>query len=361
MKVALVCPYAWDRVGGVQSHIAALREQLVERGHETIVVAPASFGAKVNGDIVRAGRSIAIPANGSMAPLSFGPGAAASVRFALTRFVPDVVHAHEPLIPSVSLIATSVARAPVVGTFHASAPASAGYRIARPLLTRAVRRLTEKTAVSDEARSLIERYFPGSYRLTPNGVDVQRYRDAEPADLGPGKTILFLSRLERRKGLETLLQACTRIRDLGARVVVAGTGPEERGLRKLARELRIDVTWSGRVPEDRKASLFKGADMYCAPALGGESFGIVLIEAMAAGTPVVCSDLKGFRAVAAGAARLARPADPGDLADAMRSVLTDPTTAHEMSVSGARLASMFDWARLVAGVESIYERAVSEG
>ncbi|MEA2487630.1 MAG: phosphatidyl-myo-inositol alpha-mannosyltransferase, partial [Actinomycetota bacterium] len=249
MKVALVCPYAWDRVGGVQTHIAALKEQLTARGHDVVVIAPASFGAHLNGGISRAGRSLGIRANGSVAPLSFGPSGAIAVRTALARFQPDVVHAHEPLIPSVSLMATTLAHAPVVGTFHASAPSSTGYRIARPVLSRAADRLAERTAVSDEARSLVETYFPGTYRLTPNGVDVAGFRDASAMDLGPGKKILFLSRLERRKGLEVLLQACTRIRDLDARVVVAGTGPEERGARKLARELGIDTTWLGRIPD----------------------------------------------------------------------------------------------------------------
>ncbi|MDQ3879295.1 MAG: glycosyltransferase family 4 protein, partial [Actinomycetota bacterium] len=261
MRIAIVCPYAWDRVGGVQTHISALRSQLAERGHDVIVVAPASFGVELNGSVARAGRSIGIPANGSVAPLAFGPGAAIGLKRVLSRCRPDVVHAHEPLIPSVSLIATQSSRVPVVGTFHAAADSSVGYRVARPVLARAAGRLSVRTAVSDEARSFISKYFPGTYRLTPNGVDFATFRDAAPADLGPGRKILFLSRLERRKGLETLLQACTRLRDLGARIVVAGTGPEERAARKLARELRVDVTWLGRVSDDDKPRLFKAADV----------------------------------------------------------------------------------------------------
>ncbi|MFN2594595.1 MAG: glycosyltransferase family 4 protein, partial [Actinomycetota bacterium] len=294
MKVALVCPYAWDRVGGVQTHVGALRDQLARRGHEALVIAPASFGANVNGSIVRAGRSLNIPANGSVAPLSFGPAAAAGVRSALSRFDPDVVHAHEPLIPSLSLIATTLSRAPVVGTFHAAAAGSVGYHVAKPLLERAANRLSQRTAVSDEARELVSKYFPGTYRLTPNGVDFAKYADATPKELGTGKKVLFLSRLERRKGIEVLLQAFTRLRDIDAQLVIAGTGPEERAARKLARELRVDAAWLGRVPDEEKASVFKAADVYCAPALSGESFGIVLLEAMAAGRPIVASDIAGY-------------------------------------------------------------------
>lgn len=323
------------------------------------MIAPVSFGADAGPSVMRAGRSVGIPANGSIAPLAFGPGAIASVRSAFARFQPDVVHAHEPLIPSVSLIAIALSRAPVVGTFHAAAPGSFGYHVAKPLLDRAARRLAERTAVSDAARELAQRYFPGTYRLTPNGVDVATFRDAPPADLGPGKKILFLSRLERRKGVETLLQACARLRDLNVTVVVAGSGPEERAARKLAGELQINTTWLGRVPDSEKASVFKGADVYCAPARSGESFGIVLVEAMAAARPVVCSDLPGFRSVAKGAAELVPPEDPGRLADALRFVLTDAGRAEEMSAASARVASMFDWRRLIAGIESIYERALS--
>jgi phosphatidylinositol alpha-mannosyltransferase len=249
----------------------------------------------------------------------------------------------------------------VVGTFHAAAEASFGYAVARPFLNKAADRLAVRTAVSDEARALVGRYFPGDYLLTPNGIELARYRDAAPSDLGPGRKILFLSRLERRKGLEVLIQACTRLRDLDPTLVVAGTGPVERTLRALARELRVPVRWLGRVPEDDKPGVFKSSDVYCAPALGGESFGIVLVEAMGSGVPVVCSDLPGFRAVGGGAATLVPPGDAGRLADALRAVLSDPDEARRMGKLGSRMAGLYDWERLVGHVEGIYDRALGVG
>jgi phosphatidylinositol alpha-mannosyltransferase len=359
MRVALVCPYAWDRPGGVQSHVSSLASALERRGHEVGVVAPRSgAGDKDHGEgVLFAGRTIPIPANGSVAPLAFGPAAAMAVRRALSALDPDVVHLHEPLIPSLSLLALMRAGRPSVGTFHAAARSSTGYLIARPVLDRAMRRLAVRTAVSDAARALIARYFPGEYVLTPNGVDTNRFGAAEPA-AGPGRNILFLGRIERRKGLEVLIQAMARLPDLGATLVVAGTGPGERRCRRLAEQLGIQTRWLGRVPAAELAGVYKSARVYCAPGLGGESFGIVLIEAMAAGVPLVCSDLDGFRAVAKGVAQLVPPGDPGRLADAIRAVVNDDSVARGMASAGLRVASMYDWNRLVAGVEAVYQRAL---
>jgi phosphatidylinositol alpha-mannosyltransferase len=249
---------------------------------------------------------------------------------------------------------------PSVGTFHAAAESSLGYQIAKPVLKRAARKLAVRTAVSDAARELVRRYLPGEYVLTPNGVDVARFAEAEPAEVGPGQKILFLGRLERRKGLEVLLQAMTRLRDSGIELLVAGSGPQERELRALAERLLVNARFLGRVDDTTKAALFKRADAYCAPGLGGESFGIVLIEAMSAGTPVVCSDLPGFRAVASGCAVLVSPGNAGLLADAIKRVLVDDSLAAKMGKAGERTASGFDWVRLVGNVENIYERAIGE-
>ena len=360
MKVALVCPYAWDMPGGVQSHVRSLAQQLRRRDHEVLIVAPRSKRGVAEEGIAFAGRSVPIPANGSVAPLAFGPGAAASVKRILEGSHPDVVHLHEPLIPSLSLLALLRTNIPSVGTFHAAADGSTAYAIAKPVLTRIAKRLTVRTAVSDAARSLIERYLPGDYVLTPNGVDVAAFAEAAPAEMGEGKKVLFLGRIERRKGLEVLIQAMTRFRDDDVELLVAGSGPEERELRALAERLLIRARFLGRVDDDLKASLFKRADVYCAPGLGGESFGIVLIEAMAAGTPVVCSDLPGFRAVAATSGVLVSPGHAGLLADALRRVLADDSLTERMGKAGALTASGFDWGRLVGNVESIYRRAAEE-
>jgi len=363
MKVAIVCPYAWDRVGGVQSHVRALAATLGARGHEVQVIAPSSLTLTHQvgggGNVKLVGRAVGIRANGSVAPVAFGPLAATGVRVALSDFQPDVMHLHEPLIPSLSLLAVWAGQAPAVGTFHAAADKSHAYRMSKPILARAMDRLDVRTAVSDAARDLIKSYFPGDYRLTPNGVEARRFAEATPLDLGPGKKVLFLGRLEPRKGLDILIQAMARLRDLDATLVVAGQGPEERSCRALADRLDVRTRFLGRVGDDELPRAYRAADVYCAPGLGGESFGIVLIEAMAAGVPVVCSDLAGYRSVASTAASLVPPGQSVALAAALRKVLTDPAEVARMQRANRRTAQMFDWDRLVTGVEAIYESALA--
>ena len=355
MRIALVCPYAWDRPGGVQTHVRSLARALRERGHVVRSFAPRLH--RVAGDEVHiVGRAIPVPANGSVAPLAFGPLTARAIGVALEEFQPQVVHLHEPLIPSLSMLALLRSDAPAVGTFHAAADGSAGYGVARPVLGRIAGRLRARTAVSDAARALVARYFPGDYALTPNGIDTSIYAAAEPADLGPGRHVVFLGRLERRKGLEVLIQAMTRLRDVDCDLVVIGKGPEERAARALARRLLVPTRFLGTIADDDKAAILKAADVYCAPGLGGESFGIVLVEAMAAGAPVVCSSIPGFKAVVGGAAAVVEPGEPGYLADALRRVLSDDGLADRMRAKSLQVSAAYDWGRLVGHVESIYER-----
>jgi phosphatidylinositol alpha-mannosyltransferase len=361
VKIAIVCPYAWDRVGGVQSHVRALGRTMRERGHKVQILAPSSMSLthELAGgeDVKLVGRAVGVPANGSVAPVAFGPLAATGIRVALRDLDPDVVHLHEPLIPSLSLLALLNTKAPAVGTFHAAREASLAYGATRPILKRAMKRLEVRTAVSDAARELISQYFPGDYALTPNGVEFDRFATAIPMDLGPGKKILFLGRLEKRKGLETLIRAISLLKDADVELIVAGTGPLEKSSRSLAEELGVDARFLGRVGEEELPRLYRSVDIYCAPGLGGESFGIVLLEALAAGAPVIASDLPGYRAVAAGAARLVPPGDPEELAHGLRSVLGDPDVGEEMRRIGSKLAGGFDWKRLATGVEAVYERA----
>jgi phosphatidylinositol alpha-mannosyltransferase len=361
MRIAIVCPYAWDRPGGVQSHVAALGAALRARNHNVTVIAPRLRRGMTSEDpgLRFIGRAVGVPANGSIAPIAFGPRAAAGVRRTLRSLRPDIVHLHEPLIPSLSLLALLDCPAPAVGTFHSARDESRAYSAASPILRQLVERLAVRTAVSDAARALVEQHFPGTYLLTPNGVDVDRFSAAQAEDLGSEKTVLFLGRVERRKGLEILVQAMTRLRDLQVTLVVAGDGPHGDRCRRLADRLSVRSSFLGALPEARKPGIVKAADVYCAPNLGGESFGIVLIEAMAAGVPVVCSDLPGFRSAAGTAAAFVPPGNAGLLADALRKVLTEQREAESMRAAGARSARMFDWSRLVPGVEAIYERARS--
>lgn len=360
MRVALVCPYAWDRFGGVQSHVRSLASALRARGHEVLVLAPAvAPEATPPPGVAYVGKAVPVPANGSVAALAFGPSVAAGARRALASFDPDVLHLHEPLIPSLSLLALRGSEVPAVGTFHAAAEWSFGYGVARAALAPSMRRLAVRTVVSDAARSLVTRYFPGDYVLTPNGIDASAFRGASPHSHTGGDSVVFFSRLERRKGLEVLIRALPALRDTGAALVVAGAGPEERRVRALAARLGVEAEWLGRIPDEDVAPLYAGAGVYCAPALGGESFGIVLVEAMAAGAAVVCSDLAGFRAVAGDAAVLVPPGDPAALADALRRVLADPDEASRMRAAGAEVAARYDWSRLAPRVEEVYDRALA--
>ena len=360
MRIALVCPYAWDRVGGVQSHIRSLSDALRARGHTVLVVAPSVGKVRSEAGVTIAGRAVPIPANGSVAPLSFGPVAATALRRALKDFEPEVLHLHEPLIPSLSLLALMEAAWPAVGTFHAAAESSAGYKLARPVLDKAARKLKVRTAVSSSAKALAATYFPGDFVMTPNGVDTERFATAESLEVGDPDIpkVLFLSRLEKRKGLEILIDAIARLDDLDTELVIAGSGPEEKSARSLAKSRGVPAHFLGRVEHDDVPRLYKAATVYCAPGTGGESFGIVLIEAMAAGAPIVCSDLPGFREVAAGPARLVPPGDPAALANALRSVLSDETERARMREDGTDRARLFDWQRLVRDVERLYEHAV---
>ena len=363
MRVALVCPYAWDRPGGVQTHVRALARKLTERGHEVLVVAPASRGRTTSDADYRVavdGRAVPVPANGSVAPISLGPRVAGRVGKELADFGPEVLHLHEPLIPSVSWIALRVSDVPAVGTFHAATESSLGYRAGRRILEGAAARLAVRTAVSPAARALISRYFPGDYVMTPNGVDVKRFSTAEPLDPGGKKKVLFLSRIERRKGLQVLIQAMAAQRDLGARLVVAGGGPRERSCKSLADDLLVETQWLSHLDDDDVARTYASADAFCAPALGGESFGIILLEAMAAGAPVICSDLPAFRAVAGEAALYAEPGNPAALGAALRRVLTDEEVSRSLVDAGREVAARHDWERLVGGIELAYEMALGK-
>ena len=360
MRVVLVCPYAWDRPGGVQSHIRSLAPALAKRGHVVSVVAPLSRRTQEPAPVDTfsthfLGRVVPIPANGSVAPIAFGPRAATRLKRLLVDLKPDVVHAHEPLIPSLSLLALRASEAPVVATFHAATESSFGYRGAGPWLRAQLARAAKRTVVSGAAHALVSKYFPGDYELTPNGIDFERFSRALPLDLGTKRTILFLGRLEKRKGLEVLIQAIASLRDLDVQLVVAGTGPRERSARSFARRLQIDAKWLGRLDDADVPRIYRAANVYAAPNLGGESFGIVLLEAMATGAPVVASDLEAFRSVAAGAALWATPGDPRSLASALRRALGGGPDIDTQVKAGQARATDYDWARLSEDVERLYE------
>ena len=309
MRVALICPYAWDDPGGVQTHIRELAESLLARDHAVTVIAPVRHGA-AQPWVSPVGRPIDIPYNASNAPIDPRPWSMKQVRETLRRFEPDVVHAHEPLTPSTSMWATLGASVPVVATFHSGASRSRLYDATAPVLRRIARRISIRVAVSEAAAAFAGSRIGGAFEIVPNGVDVSRFADAEPADLGAGTKLLFVGRLDERKGFPTAVEAFSKLAaerpDL--RLVVVGDGPDRSALDRLAPSVRSRVTMLGPVPNIDLPPFHAACDLYLGPSVGGESFGVVLIEAMAAGLPVVASDIAGYREV--DPRRDGRPAGP---------------------------------------------------
>lgn len=351
MNVGIVCPYDWSYPGGVRSHILGLAAALPEASGGSVhveILAPAS-GEEPG--IWAAGRTVGIPANGSVARLCFGPGPARRVAARLRRGDLDILHLHEPAIPSISLLALWEADVPVVATFHAAAERSGGYGIARPLLSHLLGKVDVRIAVSAAARDLVGRYFPAPYRLIPNGVPVARFAGARPDPVLEARKpfVLFVGRPEPRKGFGVLLAAMEQLRRRRPDVWLAMTG-DSPGAPPWVVPL-------GYVSDERLPGIYAAADVYCAPSLGGESFGIVLVEAMAAGAPVVCSDLAGYRSAAASAARLVPPGDPTALAEALEEVLADPSVAAGLVERGRSRAAEVDWRVLAGDVLACYRDA----
>jgi phosphatidylinositol alpha-mannosyltransferase len=351
VKVGIVCPYDWSYPGGVRSHILGLRRALEDSGIEVEVLAPASH---LEPEIVACGRTFAIPANGSVARLCFSRRARRAVAQRLERGDIDVLHLHEPAIPSVSLLALMGPRLPAVATFHAAAERSGGYAVARPLLGRYVSRIDVRVAVSDAARSLIGAYFPGQYRIVPNGVDVASFRAAQPSLslLGAKPFVLFVGRPEPRKGFDVLLTAMQLLRRERPDVRFACAGSSPEGLPEWVLPL-------GRLSQAELAGAYAAADVFCAPSTGGESFGIILAESMAAGTPVVCSDLRGYREAAGDAAEFVPVNDPAALARVLLGLLADPGRRETLVAAGRRRAAGLDWGVVARDVMECYEDALA--
>jgi phosphatidyl-myo-inositol alpha-mannosyltransferase len=369
VRVALVSPYALDVPGGVQAHVTALAAALRRADHEVAVIGPgrADTGAAA-GRTIGVGRALGVPFNGSVAPIALSPLAARATRRAIAAVEPDVVHVHEPLVPWAGLAAATTGSAPVVGTFHAWSDASRLYRAARPVARRLAERLAVRIAVSEAAAGYHAAALglpTSSFHLVPNGVDVRRFADAEPFDdlVDPERpALLFVGRLERRKGLEPLIRAFTRLKTdrPELRLLVVGAGPErERCESLLPTGLRSDVRFLGRVDHDDLPRYYASCDLAVAPSLGGESFGIVLLEAMAAGRPLVASDIPGYRTVATDGrqGRLVAPGDPAALAAAIDALLDNGALRRAMAEDGRRTVTAFDWSRVAERVADVYVAA----
>ena len=361
MRIALACPYAWDAPGGVQVHVGQLAARLRDRGHRVLVVAPSRV-EHPDPHVISIGRTIPVPVNGSIAQIAPSPAAARRTRQALDDFGPDVVHAHEPFVPSASMFAVRWGAAPVVATFHAYADRSPLLAAAAPALRRLWQGLAVRVAVSEAARSFVQRRFRGEVRVVPNGVEVDLFREADPADLPEGRRILFVNRLDPRKGFAVMVEAFGLLSRAHpeALLVVAGDGKERTAVAGLPRPLRDRVVMLGNVPHDLLPPYHAASEVFAAPAVGRESFGIVLVEAMAAGLPVVASDIPGYREVVRRDedGLLVPPRDSGALAAALRSILDDPDLAKRLARAGVARSARYSWDTVTREVESTYEEAV---
>lgn len=363
LRVALVSPYDVDVPGGVQSHVLQLARHLRSGGDDVTVVAP---GDRSRGQIRAVGGSVGVPFNASVAPIALDPRVLRRVRRALGDLRPDVVHVHEPVVPMVALAAVTSRVAPTVATFHAWSDDGRLYRAAGPVARRILRRVRERIAVSSAAAAFHAAALgipEGRFRVIPNGVDVERFRGAMPFTSMAAPSLLFVGRLEPRKGLSDLVRAFVLLKadhpDL--RLYVVGDGPERDACQALLpTRLRSDMVFLGRVANDELPRIYASATVYVSPARGGESFGIVLAEAMAAGTPVVASDLPGYRSVATDDvnARLVTPGDGPALAAAIGALLTNPARARALAAQASRDVERLDWSQVAAAVRATYLRAL---
>lgn len=353
MRIGMVCPYSLTIPGGVQMQVIGLARALREMGHAVQILAP-SDGPPPEAGITPLGKSVPFATNGSVAPIAPDPSAAIRTIRALRNEHFDVVHVHEPLVPGPSLTSLLFCDQPVVGTFH-RAGASTAYALLKPLAKRIANRLAVRVAVSEDARRTAYDGIEGEYTILFNGVDVDRFAKATPWKT-EGPTIFFFGRHEQRKGLRVLLEARHELPS-DTTIWIGGSGPETE---KLKSETAGDdrLQWLGRVDDEELARRLAGADVACLPSLHGESFGIVLVEAMAAGTALVASDIPGYRAVAKPNehAVLVKPGDAPALGRALAELLADPNHRKQLVKAGRERAEQFAMVHLAAAYEEIYRK-----
>ena len=358
MRIALLCPYSLSVPGGVQGQVLGLARALREIGVDTRVIGPTD-GPPPEPGVISVGPSVRVEANGSVAPMNVGAVASERTLEALRTFDPDALHLHEPFVPGPTAAALLGSTVPKVGTFHAASEGDHPmYRRFRKLAARASRELTIRTAVSVDAKALAEQFMGGTFVVLPNGVDVTKFSDASPTP-SSRPAVIFIGRHEPRKGLGTLLDAWSEIERDSVRWVV-GDGPQTAELK--ARNVS-NVEWLGRITDEELASRLKGATIFCAPSTGQESFGVVLLEAMAAGTAVVASDISGYRNVATDRdnALLVPPGDVERLRDAIREILDSETLRAHLVRKGVSRVSEFSLSRLAERFVSVYESAIALG
>ena len=366
MKIGLVSPYVYPLPGGVTQHVRYLYENLRLRGHDVrILTSSHGLQRASEGDVIRLGKGFSMPANGSVGTVTVSFRYISQVREVLERERFDVLHFHEPFVPFLSLVILRESQSVNIATFHAYGGWSPAYEFGSRVMGGYADRLHGRIAVSAAARHFIDRYFPGDYKVIPNGVDVDRYRRAVPVARWQDGTanILFVGRFEPRKGVLDLLKAYRILRKTGCdcRLLLVGGGPQEREARRYIATRRLHgVEFLGRVTDDEKAQLFRTADVYVSPATGRESFGIVLLEAMAAGAPIVASDIHGYKGVVRRdrEALLVPPRQPRRSPPRSRGCSPTRTPRAAMSAAGASRAEEFSWPRVTAKVDDYYGFAI---
>jgi phosphatidylinositol alpha-mannosyltransferase len=365
VRIGIVCPYSFDVPGGVQNHVRDLAETLIRLGHEVSVLGPADEDAELPPYVVSAGRAVPVPYNGSVARLAFGPLSAARVRRWLVAGDFDVLHVHEPFSPSLSLLAVLSARGPVVATFHTAMTRSRAMAAAQGVLQLVSEKITGRIAVSELARKVQVEHLGNSAWEIPNGVDVARFAGAQPLPgwPGTGSAIGFLGRYtESRKGFSLLRDAFALLapRRPGLRLLVAGRGEPDDVVRDLPADIRERIVFLGMVSDEVKTRMLRSVDVYVAPNTGGESFGMILTEAMAAGTAVVASDLDAFRRVLDNgrAGALFRTGDQWALAALLDRLLDDPVARKALVARATEVVSGYDWPVVAVRVLEVYTTAI---
>ena len=363
MRIGIVSPYSFDLPGGVQNHIRDLAEALITLGHDVSVLAPADEDAPHPSYVVPAGRAVPVPYNGSVARLAFGPVSAARVRRWLATGDFDVVHVHEPITPSLSMLAVLSSEAPVVATFHTAQPRSRIIAAGKGILQPMMEKITGRIAVSELARKVQVEHLGGSGWEIPNGVAVAAFEAATPLPGWPGAggAIGFLGRFtEPRKGFPTLREAFCRLAgerpDL--RLLVAGPGDPDEAVRHVPAGIRERIVFLGLVSEEDKRRMLRSVDLYVAPNTGGESFGMILTEAMAAGTAVVASDIDAFRRVLDGGGELFPVNDADRLATVLGELLDDPDRRRAQAEHARKVVAKYDWPVLAQQILEVYATAI---
>ncbi len=366
LRIGIVCPYGWDTPGGVQNHIRDLAEFLIDSGHSVSVLSPAMDECELPSYVVSAGKPIAIPYNGAVARVLFGPIAFTRVRHWITSGNFDLLHLHEPAIPSISLLACWAAQGPMVGTFHAAAKRQKVIFAIGPILEPAIEKLCARIAVSEAARLTLTDHLETDAVVIPNGIYTKRYAHGKPQSKWQGNTIGFIGRFEEpRKGLSLLLDALPIIARFApdVKVFVAGPGDSKSFEKEIDPQFRHRFEFLGRISEEEKADFMASVSLYVAPNTGGESFGIILAEALAGGATVVASDIPAFDSLLGGGqfGALFKSEDAQDLARVVIELLGDDQKRLGLALAGKERAKTFDWDVVAEQILSIYEMSIVGG